>query len=216
MNEKKEILKLLYNMAAYHDADLAPQKAASYAQDYEGYDVRKLDIAWRQYRLDPRNGNKFPTPGQILALIDDGRPSAQTSWAMIPHNDEDSFVWTEEMAEAWDAARPHLKTGNHQAAFFTYKETYERLLAEKRAEKKPVKWTPSFGYNKAGREDAVIKAVQKKQLTIAMAQKYCPEIEFNPAFQQVLSYEQKLQLGHNHENTEKIKNLISSMGKKEI
>ncbi len=215
MNDRKEKLNLIGMMALYHDAQLPPAKAEIYLQDFEGFSVETLQQAWKSYRMNISNGNRMPTPAQLLCLVDDGRPSANTAWAMIPQNEEASCVWSDEMAQAWRTAYPHLKNGNQQSAFFTFKENYERMVQENRANKIKPKWTPSFGFDKSGREDAVIKAVQQKFISIEMAQKFCPEIEFNPQFANLLSYEQKLQLGHNEPRKQEIKSLVSSLTKKE-
>ncbi len=197
MTSKKEIIKLLYKMADYHDTDLSPTKADRFADDLMGVELFYLEQAWKKYRMNPANGNRFPSPGQLMALVDDGRPSAQTSWAMIGRDDDTSFMWTEEMREAWNFAYPHLRNSDGQSAWFTYKENYDRLVAEKRFNRVQVKWTPSFGFNKSGREDCMIKAIQEKKILPELAVKYCPELEENTRFQVIIGQQPKTALLEN-------------------
>lgn len=216
MKQRNEKLKLIGLMAAYHEANLSAARAEIYLQDIGQWELSDLEAAWKKYRMNVSNGNRMPTPAQLIALIDDGRPSAQTSWALIGKSEDDSFVWTDEMREAWSYAWPHVRNGDTQTAWFTYKENYERIVAEKRQAQEPVKWTPSFGFNKSGREDAIIKAVQENKITLEAAAKYCPEIEHNPKYEFLLNHEQKKQLAHNSDGQNKIRELIATIGTKGI
>jgi hypothetical protein len=101
---------------------------------------------------------------------------------MIPKNEDDSIVWTNEMAIAYGAAHPLLRD-DPIAARMAFKEKYTSLLREARLNGVPPKWSLTGGYNKAGREAALKIAVDKNQISIDSAKSIMPEIEFKPQTQ---------------------------------
>src|SRR5688500_5275231 len=42
----------------------------------------------------------------VMLRLDDGRPTVEEAWAMVPKNEADSVVWTQEMSDAHNAAAP--------------------------------------------------------------------------------------------------------------
>lgn len=109
--------------------------------------------------------------------VNDGRPDPETAWAMCPKSDEQSVVWTDEMAVAFEGARKLLIDGdaarnksqaNHNpesiAARMAFKEAYQVEVYKARAERRPIHWTASLGWNKADRVRALSEAVVAKRL----------------------------------------------------
>lgn len=124
-----------------------------------------------------------PTPADVTALISDrdGRPGADEAWAMIPHSEAGSVIWTEEMAQAYGVAAPLLNMGDHIAARRAFIEAYNSAVAKARLAGVPVKVTPSWGWDEAGRESAVRNAVERGLLPASKATLYLPTYGANSA-----------------------------------
>jgi hypothetical protein len=142
----------------------------------------------------------FPKPADILkSFRKDDKPGAEEAWSMMPKNEYDSVVWTNEMAIAFGAALPLFNDGDPIGARMAFKEVYDRECSKNN----PTKWTPSFGMDRSGREAALQDAISLKRLSLETALKYMPESE------------QLLQLTNNEnpllENPTKIKNLLSGL-----
>lgn len=96
---------------------------------------------------------------------------------MIPHDEDGSVIWTEEMAEAYGVARSVLVEGDPIAARMAFKESYLKLVANARNSGETVKWTPSFGRSPYYREAATEQAITKKRITVAEAKRFLPSYE---------------------------------------
>lgn len=147
----------------------------------------------------------FPKPADILNQFKtfDGRPGAEEAWAMIPKDEYGSVVWTEEMAIAFGACSPLLNDGDKIGARMAFKEAYEREIEARKG--LPIKWIPSFGTDRQGRESALETAVYKNRLPAEKALKFMPESE---GLMQLSGQElQRL------ENKYDIKGLIEKIGK---
>lgn len=107
---------------------------------------------------------------EILSRIDDGRPDAKEAWAMMPTGEQDSVVWTEEMAQAWGAALPLLDAGDTAAARAAFCDTYQKLVIAARMRGEAPRWTPSLGLDVSGRELALRTAVSQGRTTAAQAE----------------------------------------------
>lgn len=115
-----------------------------------------------------------PVPAEIIAAVTphDGRPEPDEAWAMCPRSEYDSVFWTDEMAAAYGIAAPLLQHGDQVAARRAFLDRYGALVAKARAAGTPMKVTPSFGFDVAGREAAVQKAVERGLLPVAKAHLY--------------------------------------------
>jgi hypothetical protein len=105
------------------------------------------------------------TIAAIIERLDDGRPGPNEAWAMIPQDESGSVVWTEEMAEAFGVAAPLLHEGQIIAARSAFIEAYQARVAIARNERRFPKWSPSLGHDPAGRETALLAAIEKGRLT---------------------------------------------------
>ena len=95
---------------------------------------------------------------------------------MIPKDEYSSVVWNEEMQGAFNVVR-FMIDEDPVAARMAFKETYSRLVADARAVKKPVNWSPSLGFEKQGRVAALLDAVAKNRISIEFAKQQVPELE---------------------------------------
>jgi hypothetical protein len=114
------------------------------------------------------------TLASIISRLDDGRPGAEEAWALFPKNEMESSPMTLEMQEAIAVASPLLEAGDSIAARMAFKETYERTVSKARADRVPVRWIVSLGFDKQGREPAISDAVRKQRITIDHAIKLLP------------------------------------------
>lgn len=110
----------------------------------------------------------------VVSRLDDGRPGAEEAWAQMPFDEDASVVWSDEMAEAFGAARLLLREGDKVAARMAFKEAYVRLVGAARDAGRPVRWTPSLGHDKRGRDGALSDAVAKGRLSFEHAQELSP------------------------------------------
>lgn len=199
---------LLLEEAAYYDAQMNEIKLRAFASELDGVSLDDLQASIKFYRRQPGRRN-MPSPADYIAAIPDGHPSVNEAWALIPKNDDDSVIWSEEMRMAYADAAPMVKEGSISNAFFTFKESYEKLVAESKQNRTKPKWSMSPGLDKSGRETAIIKAVEKKRISLELACKILPEIEYSPNYPQLaLTYSGKQPLQINQTNQAKIAQMI--------
>lgn len=127
---------------------LAPFPAATIKRAFEAYRMERPDFA--------------PAPNGIVARarLMDGRPDENEAWAvaLTSQDEAETVVWTDEMAGAFNLARPLLETGDEIGARMAFKDAYKRLVGEARAANKPANWTVSAGWDAQRRQIAVQKA----------------------------------------------------------
>lgn len=164
-SDSDNFLKLLSSTAELFGREVSDSVAKLYWNALAPYEFEVVQGVFSQLV----KGSKFmPMISDVLKVLwaKDGRPEAEAAWAELAPslNDERlSLVWTDEMTEAWGAAL-NLKT-DLVAARMVFLEKYRALLLRARLEGKPVKWTPSLGFDVAGREEALRKAVELRRLT---------------------------------------------------
>jgi hypothetical protein len=132
--------------------------------------------------IEEISGNRRLTPADIIKRVGDGRPGhwdgrpgAEEAWAMIPHDEAATVVWTEEMSSAFGEIR-NMEC-DKVAKRMSFLEVYRKLVSEARMAEKPVRWTPSLGHKVEGREGVIIDAVNKGRLPQEQAQKLLPDMK---------------------------------------
>lgn len=112
-----------------------------------------------------------PTPNDIIALLNPNyRISADEALARIPKSEEDSVLWTREMAAAYAVAYPMFEEGRWFDGSRAFKSAYERECQAN--EHNPVAYTLSLGSDPKGRELAVKKAVSLGVISQELANKH--------------------------------------------
>lgn len=115
--------------------------------------------------------NKYPPkPADIISLLEimDGRPTAEEAWATaLRSSDEaETIVWTDEISQAMACgAGDLLADGDKTAARMAFRDSYNRLLTDARANGRPVHFWVSLGHSKERRNDAINQAIAKGLLT---------------------------------------------------
>lgn len=112
--------------------------------------------------------------GEILARLDDGRPSAEAAWSMLPATEADSVVWTLEMAQAWGKILPLLQNGERASAQRLFREDYTRAVLLARCKQEKVRWVPSLGTDPAQRQQVLLEALCKERLSLSYVKQLLP------------------------------------------
>jgi hypothetical protein len=111
-------------------------------------------------------------PADILDRIDDGWPTSNEAWALCPHDESQTVVWTPECARAFAAS---LGVGSDRTAQrMAFRESYERELSKAKAQSRQPKWEVSLGHDRDGRAAPIMAAVERGRLTPARAMKLIP------------------------------------------
>ncbi|MDE2098924.1 MAG: hypothetical protein KGL39_16845 [Patescibacteria group bacterium] len=147
--------------------------ARMFMQDLSLYDEKAVIKALSKCRKEVKG---LLTVADVVARLDDGRPGAEEAWAMMPFDERQSVVWTDEMSQAFGVCGPLLSAGDKVAARMAFKESYTRLVAESRDLGKRVNWTPSLGHAREGREPVLRDAVEKGRLSLEHAREIMPQL----------------------------------------
>jgi hypothetical protein len=146
---------------------LSATARAMFFRALAGHELGAVRTALDAHVRDPQRGRFAPVPADILAHLleaeaDDGRPGHDEAWAIAVRGTDEAatIVWTEEIAEAWGAARPVMAMGDEVGARMAFREVYDRLVAAARASRKPVRWSASLGHDPEGRERALAEAAR--------------------------------------------------------
>lgn len=172
MERKNEMHDLLNLMSEYHGQEISDARKAMFALDLKGFTPKEIMAAWAAYRI---KNTKFPMPKDLLEHIQDGRPSAQEAWGLIPRDEDSSVVWSDEMRLAYGACASLIAEGQTTNAFFVFKERYEEFVKNNRKNHIPPKWSPSFGRDVISRQGALTEAVEKGRLPVSIFERY-PEL----------------------------------------
>ena len=121
---------------------------------------------------------RYPlTLAAVIERLADGHPSPETAWAMVAKlTEDDSIVWTEEMAAAYGLVQ-HLD--DRVAARMAFLEQYRDTLAIARAAHRPPRWVASLGWDPTKREGVLRAALVEGKLLPAVVQAALPPAE-NP------------------------------------
>lgn len=172
MNPSKQLLQAIAVTAELTGTTLSEAAARVMAQDLARYPEQQVLGALTRCRRELKPHGL--TIEAVLTRLDDGRPGPEEAWAMIPRDEAQSVVWTEEMAQAWGIAQPLLDEGDQVAARMAFSETYRKLIQNARDAGEPVKWTPSLGHDPHGRESVLLDAARRGRLAAQHVAKLLP------------------------------------------
>ena len=174
-HEKVEFSEFMASIFEIYNAKLTPQSGMIWLSLMNNYPLSSVKDALLNH---VQHSVFAPKPADMINFIknQDGRPSADEAWAMIPRNESVSAVLSQDMLTAMGAAQPLLDEGDQVAARMAFKESYNRLITEARNNSIPVEWFPSLGDDKYGREAVVKEAVRLGRISEVHAQKLLPNI----------------------------------------
>jgi len=179
--------RLLENLAATVELmgqSISPTAISMMARDLSKYPTDTVIEALQSVRNTKSRFTQDAVVKEIERLTPDGRPGADEAWAMIPRDEYASCVMTEEMSGALHVAQPLLYEGDQVAARMAFKEAYARLVDTAKRAGTPVRWTPSLGYDKEGRESCLAEAVRLGRMSAEHAIKLLPPDKVAPMLEQ--------------------------------
>ncbi|MCR4297475.1 MAG: hypothetical protein NUV75_01795 [Gallionella sp.] len=168
----KQLLQAIAVTSELTGTQLSEAAARVMAQDLARYPEQQVLGALTRCRRELRPHGL--TIEAVLTRLDDGRPGAEEAWAMMPRDEAQSVVWTDEMVQAWGIAQPLLEEGDQVAARMAFAETYRKLIQAARDTGQAVKWTPSLGHDPHGRESVLVDAARRGRLTPQHVAKLLP------------------------------------------
>lgn len=142
--------------------ELSREAAAVFVSDLDGFDEGQVLRALSRCRKEVKG---TLTIADVIKRLSDGRPDADEAFAMLPWDESQSVVWTDEMRQAFFIALPAYEGGDKVGARMAFKSAYERLVNEARDNRQKPKWVPSLGHSAAGREQALLEAAEKNRLS---------------------------------------------------
>ena len=114
----------------------------------------------------PDTGRTLPIPADIIKQINatvanDGRPGADEAWAIAAQSADEgaTVVWTEEIAEAWGAARSVMALGDEVGARVAFRDVYNRIVHDARCARRPLVWQAALGTDRTRQASALRIAV---------------------------------------------------------
>ena len=156
---------------------------ARFADSWKGCDLRNVKIVWAE-TLGSLSRDELsagiagcmtrewpPTLPEFVKLCRQpdpsapgGHPTANEAWALVlsSHDEAETVVWTEQIAEAARIAQPILDSGDKVGARMAFRDAYDRILRER--PEKP-RWFASLGSDPGRRTAAIDRAVRAGLLT---------------------------------------------------
>jgi len=118
--------------------------------------------ALNRHVQDPDGGRFPPKPADLLRQVasaksSDGRPGRDEAWSIAQRarDESETVMVSDEILGALAIAQPLLDMRDKVAARMAFVETYDRLVAEKRATGQPFEWRVSLGTDKSRRGPAI-------------------------------------------------------------
>lgn len=188
----------------------------------ESYPFEVVSKAMTGHIRDPQRGKFQPTPSDMIAQINgasamlDGRPGPEEAWAMLPHDERASGVWTTEMQEAWGVALPLLQEGNLVNARMAFKEVYARLIDAARKQGKQPAWQMTLGHDKSGHVPALVEAVRKQRLGLNAAVALLPPYEAKGLLMSLGVQQHPLLAAPSREGQCKVKELLLALKTRQL
>ena len=170
-----EVLKLVYATAEVLGQEMRPSAGMLIADDLSAYPFDEIRRALARCRAELH--------GKLtLAAIVERIPSANAhlsgneAWALALHStdEQETVVWTPEIARAFAAAKPVLDGRDKVGARMAFLAAYERELATAKAEARPPEWTVSLGHDPQRREIVLGDAVRAGKLPAPKAAHLLP------------------------------------------
>ena len=189
MADLRSLERIALTLAATAEAlgaELKPAALALMAEDLAAYPLAAVERALLHCR---RELTGRLTLAAVIDRIEreDGRLTGDEAWSLaITAQDEGvTVVWTDEIAHAYGLALPILQEGDRVGARMAFLRGYERITREHRDARQPVQVLVSLGHDRAGRAEAIERAVSAGLLTRERAQVYLPAPEPAPLAQEI-------------------------------
>lgn len=143
----RKILEAIAATAEIMGQSISPTAAVILAQDLSAYPQETILAALEATRKSSARFSAKAIFDAIEKLSPDGRPDANEAWAMIPKNEDDSVVMSQEMAEALGIAQPLLDEGDAIGARMAFRDAYNRIVEGNKLAGVAPSWFASLGRN---------------------------------------------------------------------
>jgi len=170
----EELIKTLGVVAEVMGHELSPNAARMMIAELSQYNEPMVLAALRRCARECKYKLSL---ADIISRLDDGRPGAEEAWSMLPKQECDTVVWTNEMAVAYGVAAPLIELGDLVAARMAFKESYAKQLTQAQTDGVPVKWLTSLGHDPHGRAGPVRAAVVAGKISLLSAVTLVHELE---------------------------------------
>lgn len=168
-----------------------------YCSDLADLTVEQVKLACWKARRELKFFPKIAELRELAGISEllDGRPGVEQAWTMCPKTEEQSTVWTDEMALAFGAARPLINEGDMIGARMAFKEVYTAEIERARASRRPVKWNASLGWDATDRVRALSEAVLSKRIATDYALNLLAPVQQEELLGQLPAPERKMLSG---------------------
>lgn len=179
------LVRQLIGTAELLGQQMTPTAAALMAEDLSAYTVPVLAAALRRVRAEHSGRLTLRT---ILDRVDEasGRLAPNEAWAVAcqAQDERQTVVWTNEMAQAWEAAATLAQAGDMVGARMAFIAAYERIVRAARDERAVPQVLVSLGWDADLRVVALERAQRIGQIAAEQAAEHAlpalPEPAFNP------------------------------------
>lgn len=162
-NEFKAFSETLTAAWSFHKP-IGQQQVAMAFELLKTYPLAIVVEAIKAHCVDPVRGQFPPKPADVVAQIDKWTPqriSADEAWTMLPRDESETVVWTDEIAEAHAVA---AKEPDRVASRMAFKAAYERITERNKARGIYPRWIISEGWCADKRYKAVSDAIRLGRL----------------------------------------------------
>ena len=163
--QHEQVLELVYATAEVLGQEMRPSAGMLIADDLSAYPFDEIRRALARCRAE--------LFGKLtLAAIIERLPSANAhlsgneAWALALNStdEQETVIWTPEIARAFAAAKPVLAGGDKIGARMSFLAAYERELSTAKAEARQPEWQVSLGHDPQRREIVLNDAVSAGKL----------------------------------------------------
>lgn len=171
---KAEIAEALAITAELLGTELTTAALREMARHLANYPAEQVRAALSRCQLELRGRL---TLAEILDRLPDGRPGPEEAWGLVVDvTDQDTVIWTTEMAEAWAAAR--FLMGEPVQARMAFLEVYRQRIAIGRSSARPPQWQIYLGYDEQRRAPAIFAALEAGRIEVPQAKAALPPHEW--------------------------------------
>lgn len=180
-DQEIKLIEALRATAEIFGKALSLSAASMFLADLGEYDPDQVCMALSSCR---RELKFFPTVSDVVTRIQalDGRPGPEEAWALLPKNQHDSAVISDEMA----SCLIFVNEDDLVASRMAFLEAYRKECVTARANKAKVRWFFSAGHDPGARAGAIALAVDKKRITLEHARELLPDFGMEAPSQKML------------------------------
>lgn len=153
--------------------EMSPVAARVMAQELSRFEPEEISRALRRCIRECRGRLTLVDvterlPGQHIG--------GNEAWALCPHDESETVVWSDEIAAAFGAVRPMLARGDAIGARMSFLEAYKRRVAEAQTVGRRPNWTPSFGHDLTKRALPLLAAAEMGRLSSDYVARVLPRV----------------------------------------